>query len=161
VFGRKKMEWSCFCGSGAAWSSPKHALTALERVAAPSLPRVRGIYLSFRIPPTTSRFTTVKMIHIFIASFHCTNVCHENESQFPINTKFVQYACRNTPEHNLTKYDIQQSAQILWMPHIDKHMLHDPIDLQKMQIKKQNQNFSRWLTAVWIKDGDKPCFMPS
>jgi hypothetical protein len=25
---------------------------ALERVAAPSLPRVRGIYLSFRIPPT-------------------------------------------------------------------------------------------------------------
>jgi hypothetical protein len=20
------MEWSCFCGSGAAWSSPKHAL---------------------------------------------------------------------------------------------------------------------------------------
>jgi hypothetical protein len=26
VFGKKKLEWSCFCGSGAAWSSPKHAL---------------------------------------------------------------------------------------------------------------------------------------
>jgi hypothetical protein len=26
VFGRKKLEWSCFCGSVAAWSSPKHAL---------------------------------------------------------------------------------------------------------------------------------------
>jgi hypothetical protein len=23
---KKKMEWSCFCGSGAAWCSPKHAL---------------------------------------------------------------------------------------------------------------------------------------
>jgi hypothetical protein len=29
VFGRKKLEWSCFCGSGAAWSSPKHALNLL------------------------------------------------------------------------------------------------------------------------------------
>jgi hypothetical protein len=27
VFGRKKMEGSCFFGSGAAWSSPKHALS--------------------------------------------------------------------------------------------------------------------------------------
>jgi hypothetical protein len=25
VFGTKKLEWSRFCGSGAAWSSPKHA----------------------------------------------------------------------------------------------------------------------------------------
>jgi hypothetical protein len=27
VFGRKKLEWSCFIESGAAWSPPKHALT--------------------------------------------------------------------------------------------------------------------------------------
>jgi hypothetical protein len=26
VFGRENLEWSCFFGSGAAWSSPKHAL---------------------------------------------------------------------------------------------------------------------------------------
>jgi hypothetical protein len=26
----KKMEWSCFCGSGAAWSSPQHALSILS-----------------------------------------------------------------------------------------------------------------------------------
>jgi hypothetical protein len=26
VFGGKNLEWSCFIGSGAAWSSPKHTL---------------------------------------------------------------------------------------------------------------------------------------
>jgi hypothetical protein len=26
VFGGENLEWSCFIGSGAAWSSPKHAL---------------------------------------------------------------------------------------------------------------------------------------
>jgi hypothetical protein len=25
VFGGENLEWSCFIGSGAAWSSPKHA----------------------------------------------------------------------------------------------------------------------------------------
>jgi hypothetical protein len=28
VFGRKNLEWSCFFGSGAVWSSPKHAINA-------------------------------------------------------------------------------------------------------------------------------------
>jgi hypothetical protein len=29
VFGGENLEWSCFFGSGAAWSSPKHALNVL------------------------------------------------------------------------------------------------------------------------------------
>jgi hypothetical protein len=28
VFGGENLEWSCFFGSGAAWSSPKHALSS-------------------------------------------------------------------------------------------------------------------------------------
>jgi hypothetical protein len=30
MFGRKKMKRSCFCGSRAAWSSPKHAQTIIS-----------------------------------------------------------------------------------------------------------------------------------
>jgi hypothetical protein len=41
VFGRKKLEWSCFCESGAAWSSPKHALRLQpDRSRAPATGRV-------------------------------------------------------------------------------------------------------------------------
>jgi hypothetical protein len=29
-----------------------------------------------------------------------------------------------------------------------------------MQTKKQNQEFSRLLAAVWNKNGDKPCYLP-
>jgi len=78
----------------------------------------------------TSRFTTVQTIHIFVDAF-ILQICPQNQSQFPINPQFVQDACRNTPEHNLTEYDIEQSTQPLWMPDIDKHMIHDPMDLQK------------------------------
>jgi hypothetical protein len=30
VIGGENLEWSCFFGSGAAWSSPKHALKAIN-----------------------------------------------------------------------------------------------------------------------------------
>jgi hypothetical protein len=30
VFGGENLEWSCFFGSGAAWSSPKHALISFR-----------------------------------------------------------------------------------------------------------------------------------
>jgi hypothetical protein len=37
VFGGENLEWSCFFGSGAAWSSPKHALN-LTRAAEKPVP---------------------------------------------------------------------------------------------------------------------------
>jgi hypothetical protein len=40
----KKMKWSYFCGSGAAWSSPKHALST------PSIPKYRVLEGSNFVP---------------------------------------------------------------------------------------------------------------
>ena len=43
----------------------------------------------------------------------------------------MQDAGDNTPEEDLSKYDIQERSEPCWMPDIDKHMLLDPVNLQK------------------------------
>ena len=67
----------------------------------------------------------------------------------------MQDAGRNTPEHNLTEYDIEQSTQPLWMPDIDEHMIKDPIDLQKCKQRSKIKKFSRLLAEVQNRNGDK------
>ena len=48
------------------------------------------------------------------------------------------------------------------MPDIDKHMIHDPMDLQKYKQRNKIKSsvISRLLAEVWSKNGDKPCYLP-
>jgi hypothetical protein len=59
VFGTKKLEWSCFCGSGAAWSSPKHAL-------------IIHTCFSFQLPFSTSHTSATlnKKKPLYCTAFH-------------------------------------------------------------------------------------------